>query len=268
MISGRCWAIERTPVNSGSLPLLLFGADGNSGGRRLLLLLRYVPASPSAGDMIMTGSLKAYAPVLAWRLGTTPAALYERQRTLVRDVILHHPGGRGPGSGVQLVPYQVALLLLAVLATDSLTETGKKVKILAKAKSTADNGICPLTGESTFAEAVARVLDPTCDHWRGIVSITVHRTEGIGVISYNEALRSGGSVFAGPKQRGQLGAPTRLRVDATLTRDLIIAIAIDLKKDAETEQRARAAALEGVAGSEQRIRPHGRRRRSVKQPRL
>ncbi len=113
---------------------------------------------------------------------------------------------------------------------------------------------------------VARVLDMTRDHWRGIVSIKVHRTEGIGVISYNEALRS--SVFAGRKQRGQLWTPTRLKVDATLTRDLIIDIATDLKKGAEAEQRARAAALEGVAGSEQRIQPHRRRRRSVKQPRL
>lgn len=215
----------------------------------------------------MTGSLKAYAPVLAWRLGTTPAALYERQRTLVRDGTLHHPGGRGPGSGVQLGPYHVAILLLAVLATDSLVETGGKVRVLAKAKSTADNCICPLTGESTFAEAVARVLDPTCDHWRGIESITVHRTDGIGVISYKEALRGGGSVFAGPKQRAQLRAPTRLRVDAILTRDLIIAIAIDLKKGAETEQRARAAALEGIAEPEDHMRPDGDRRHG-KNPRL
>jgi hypothetical protein len=139
-------------------------------------------------------------------------------------------------------------------------ETGEKVRILAKAKSTADNGICPLTGESTFAEAVARVLDPTRDHWRGILSITVRRTEGIGVISYKEALRSGGSVFEGPKQRAQLWAPTRLRVDATLTRDLIIDIATDLKKGAETERRARAAALEGVAESEDQMRPDGDRR--------
>ncbi len=214
----------------------------------------------------MAGSLKAYASILARHLGTTPAALYERQRALVRDGILEHVKGRGPGSGVQVGPYQVALLLLAVLATDSLMETGEKVRILATAKSFAKGAICPLTGESTFVAAVARVLDMTRDHWRGIVSIKVHRTEGIGVISYNEALRS--SVFAGRKQRGQLWTPTRLKVDATLTRDLIIDIATDLKKGAEAEQRARAAALEGVAGSEQRIQPHRRRRRSVKQPRL
>lgn len=228
-----------------------------------------VPLGTFLGRIIMAGSLKAYVPVLAWRLGTTPAALYERQRTLVRDGILPHRGGRGPGSGVQLGPYQVALLLLAVLATDSLTETGEKVRILATAKSNAKGAICPLTGESTFVAAVARVLDPTCDRWRCIKDgITVHRTECMGVISYKEALRRGDSIFAGPKQRGQLWAPTRLRVVATLSRALIIDIATDLKKDAETEQRARSAALEGVAGSEQGIRPHGRRRRSVKQPRL
>jgi hypothetical protein len=206
----------------------------------------------------MIGSLKAYAPVLAARLGTTPAALYERQRTLVRDGILHHPGGRGPGSGIQLGPYPVALLLVAVLATDSLVETGEKVRILAKAKSLADNGICPLTGEATFAEAIARVLDPTWDHWQGIVNVAVHRTDSAGVISYSEGMRSGASSFAASKQRVQ--APTRLRVDATLTRDLIIAIRTDLKKAIETEQRVRSAALEGISGSEDHMRPDGRRR--------
>jgi len=215
----------------------------------------------------MAGSLKAYAPFLARRLGTTPAALYERQRALVRDGILEHAEGRGPGSGVQVGPYQVALLLVAVLATDSLSETSEKVRILAKAKSILDDGRCPLTGERTFVEAVARVLDMTRDHWRGIVSIKVHRTEGIGVISYNEALRSGDSVFAGPKQRAQLWAPTRLKVDATLRRDLIIDIGTDLKTGAETEQRARAAALEGIADSEDQMRPDGNRRHG-KNPRV
>jgi hypothetical protein len=214
---------------------------------------------------MMIGSLKAYAPILAGRLGTTPAALYERQRTLVRDGILHHPGGRGPGSGIQVGPYPVALLLVAVLATDSLVETGDKVRILAKAKSLADNGICPLTGKSTFAEAVARVLDPTWDHWQGIVNVAVHRTDATGVISYKEGMRGGASSFAAPKQRAQ--APTRLRVDATLTRDLIFAIRSDLKKAVDTEQRVRSAALEGIAGSEDHIRPNGGRRhnRNLKQ---
>jgi hypothetical protein len=217
----------------------------------------------------MAGSLKAYVPLLARRLGTTPAALYERQRALVRDGILGHVEGRGPGSGVQVGPYQVALLLVAVLATDSLSETGDKVRVLATAKSIAKGAICLLTREPTFVEAVARVLDMTRDYWRNTVSIAVRRTTGSASITYSDKLRSGVSVFeAQIPHDAQLRAPTSLKVDATLTRDLVIAIASDLKKIAESGRRGRSAALEGVAGSEQRIRPHGRRRRSVKQPRL
>jgi hypothetical protein len=217
----------------------------------------------------MAGSMKAYTPLLAWRLGTTPAALYERQRALVREGMLEQSEGRGPGSGVQVGPYQVALLLVAVLATDSLSETEDKVRILATAKSIAKGAICPLTGESTFVEAVARVLDMTRDDWQRIVSISVRRTTGSGSITYRDSRHSGASVFAAQiPHDAQLRAPTSLKVDATLTRDLVIAIASDLTKIAESGRRGRSAALEGVAGSEQRIRPHGRRRRSVKQPRL
>ena len=131
------------------------------------------------------------------------------------------------------------------------------MRILAKAKSLANNGSCPLTGESTFAQAIARVLDPMWDDWQGIVNVAVHRTDATGVISYKEGMRAGASSFAGPKQRAQ--TPTRLRVDATLTRDLIFAIKTDLKKAVDTEQRVRSAALEGIAGSEDHIRPNGRR---------
>ena len=208
----------------------------------------------------MAGSLKAYAPFLARRLGTTPAALYERQRALVRDGILGHVEGRGPGSGVQVGPYQVALLLVAVLATDSLSETGDKVRVLATAKSIAKGAICPLTGESTFVEAVARVLDMTRDYWRNTVSIAVRRTTGSGSITYSDKLRSGVSVFAAQIPRdAQMPAPTSLKVDATLTRDLIIAIASDLEKIAGSEQRNRSAALQRTEESEERIRRHGQR---------
>jgi hypothetical protein len=206
----------------------------------------------------MAGSLKAYAPRLAWRLGTTLAALYERQRALVRDGLLDQSEGRGPGSGVQVDPYSVALLLVAVLATDSLSETTEKVRIFAPAKST--DGHCTLTGEPTFVEAVALVLDMAHQHWRKIVNITVHRTTGFSAIKYkNDNLGSTDSIFAAQVQAdAKLRAPTKLIVDAILTRDLIIDIARDLKEIAESEQRNRSAALQRTEESE-RIRRHGRR---------
>jgi hypothetical protein len=217
----------------------------------------------------MAGSLKAYAPRLAWRLGTTPAALYERQRALVRDGLLDQSEGRGPGSGVQVGPYPVALLLVAVLATDSLSETAEKVRIFAPAKSTAVGGLCPLTGKQTFVEAVARVLDRRQPHWRKIESITVRRTSGHGVIASGDSLSHTDSIFAARGQAdAKLRAPTKLIVDAILTRDLIIDIARDLKEIAESEQRARSAALQRTPESEQRSRRRGRTTGRAKARRL
>jgi len=227
-----------------------------------------VPLGPFLGRTVMASSLKAYAPLLARRLRTTPAALYERQRALVRDGILEQSAGRGPGSGVHAAPYPVALLLVAVLATDSLSETAEKVKIFAPAESTEADGHCTLTGEPTFVEAVASVLDRGKPHWRKIQSITVRRTSEDGVIAYGDNLSHTDSRFAAQVPLdAKLRASTSLVVNAMLTRDLIIDIANDLKEIAESEQRARSAALQRTPKSEQRIRgrarktgrPHGRR---------
>ena len=209
----------------------------------------------------MASSLKAYAPLLAWRLGTTPAALYERQRALVRDGILEQSEGRGPGSGVHAAPYSVALLLVAILATDSLSETAEKVKIFAPAKSAAADGHCTLTGEPTFVEAVALVLDMARQHWRKIVDITVSRTTGFSAIKYeNNNLGSTDSIFAARvRANAKLRASTKLIVNAILKRDLIVAIAGDLKKLAESEQRNRSAALQRTEESEELIRRRGQR---------
>ena len=201
----------------------------------------------------MASSLKAYVPQLAWRLGTTPAALYERQRALVRDGMLEHTGGRGPGSGVQVGPYPVALLLIAVLATDSLSETAEKVRILAAAKATTADGLCPLTGERTFVEVVARVLDRGQPHWRKIMSITVRRTSGHGIIECRDNFSHTSSIFAATMPiDAKLRASTRLVVNAMLTRDLVIDIATDLKKIADSEKHNRSDALQTKPQPEQR----------------
>ncbi len=149
-------------------------------------------------------------------------------------------------------PYPVALLLVAVLATDSLSETAEKVRIFATAKSTEASGLCPLTGEQTFVEAVARVLDRG-QHWRTIQSITVRRTSGHGVIAYGDSLSHTDSIFAAQVPvDATLRASTRLVVNAMLTRALIIDIASDLKKRAESEQRIRSAALQTNVVSKKR----------------
>ena len=89
-------------------------------------------------------SLKSLIPLLAQTLETTPAALYERQRALVRAGLIAAEPGRGPGSGVRATPHSVAMLLLSLLATGSLSETEKQTKALANLKS--KDG-CPITGK-------------------------------------------------------------------------------------------------------------------------
>jgi hypothetical protein len=219
--------------------------------------------------MIMTGSLKAYASLLAWRLGTTPAALYERQRALVRDGMLDQSEGRGPGSGVQVGPYPVALLLVAILATDSLSETAEKTRLFATAKASTADGLCPITREQTFVEAVARVLDSGQSHCQKIKSITVGRTSGHGVIAFEDKLSHTDSIFAAQVPIGaKLRASTRLDVSAMLTRGLIREIASDLKKIAESDQRSRSADPQTKHASENRVTSRLRRRKSSSRRRL
>ena len=101
-------------------------------------------------------SLKSMTPTLARWVGVTPASLYERQRALVRAGLLYAKPGRGPGSGVRATPESVAMLLIALLATGSLSETDEQTTLLAKL--TSETKRCPLTGQRTFAGALSEVL--------------------------------------------------------------------------------------------------------------
>jgi hypothetical protein len=78
-------------------------------------------------------SLKAFAPVLAATLGTTPAAIYERQRALIREKLLPAPTGRGRGHGLPATPETVAMIIIAMMATDNLSDTDSRVRKLARA---------------------------------------------------------------------------------------------------------------------------------------
>ena len=81
----------------------------------------------------MAPSLRSYLFKLSELLGLTPIALYERQRELVRAGLLHAEGTRGPGAGVRLSPEAVAVLLISVLATDSLSEVAERTREIAGA---------------------------------------------------------------------------------------------------------------------------------------
>ncbi|TWI73634.1 hypothetical protein IQ16_01772 [Bradyrhizobium huanghuaihaiense] len=116
-------------------------------------------------------SLTSFLPDLVPIFGISEQAIYERQRALVRIGMLAAPKGRGRGSGVEATPGTVARLLVAVLATDNLSDTDERVHKLALAPFTATDkrasksggakwDRCPWTGAQTFVDALAFLLSP------------------------------------------------------------------------------------------------------------
>jgi len=149
-------------------------------------------------------SLKGFIPTLAKLVGMTPAALYERQRALVRAGLLQVKRGRGPGSGVRLTADTVALLLIAVLATDSLSDTEEKARTVAKLTSAR----CSLTGTNTFEAALAAIL-ASSDLSKRVRSISVTRTGPTADIYYqgvsDSPEGSPRSSFGTPRERRLTG---------------------------------------------------------------
>lgn len=147
-------------------------------------------------------SLKAFIPLLSDALQLTPDVLYEKQRALVRAGLLKNSKGRGPGSGVRLTPDAVAMLLIAVLATDSLSEVEKAARLLAKAKrdsSSSDTKPETLGGAETFKAALINMLSSDEIAAEATV-VRVHR--GDGWACFFDGTPDGGTMadfFAGKK---------------------------------------------------------------------
>jgi hypothetical protein len=157
----------------------------------------------------------------------TPAALYERQRALVRARLLQAKSGRGPGSGVRLTADTVALLLIAVLATDSLSDTEEKARAVANLRSLR----CSLTGTNTFGAALAAILASN-DLSKRVRSISVTRTGPTAEIDYQRVSDpldvSPRSSFGTPRERrltgiiigGQIRAETLNAITEALLKQL------------------------------------------------
>jgi hypothetical protein len=103
-------------------------------------------------------SLKSFLMAFMTAVNMHHAALYERQRALVRHGILKPVPGRGPGSGVELSSYSVATLLIACAAAPSLSDVDDRIADYCNASPPHDE-ICPLTGKKTFREAVQAILE-------------------------------------------------------------------------------------------------------------
>jgi hypothetical protein len=137
-------------------------------------------------------SLKAFAPLLAVRLSTTPAAMYERQRALIRARVLPPPIGRGRGNGLPATAETVALMIIAVMATDNLSDTDDRVLKLAEAKFDASyrEGGCMLTGAPNFKTALAAILRTT-ELAASVRSISVSRNQLSAEIFFERGARRG-----------------------------------------------------------------------------
>ena len=101
-------------------------------------------------------SLSSIIPEIAPFLELTPAALYERQRALVRLKLLPKPDGRGRGSGAELTSNNLAALVISVLAARTLSEVDRRVVHLCDAKL--EDGVDDPNMAKTFRSAVAALL--------------------------------------------------------------------------------------------------------------
>jgi hypothetical protein len=108
-------------------------------------------------------SLKAFTPMLAGALGMTPAAMYERQRALIRANVLPAPVGRGRGHGLPANAETVAWMIIAAMVTDNLSDTDDRVQKLANANFREvvrrERTGCGLTRKRIFRDALVAILN-------------------------------------------------------------------------------------------------------------
>ncbi|WP_156179617.1 hypothetical protein [Bradyrhizobium sp. LTSPM299] len=140
-------------------------------------------------------SLKSFIPLLPDVLGLSEYALYERQRALVRGGLLTATKGRGPGSGVKATPENVAMLIISVLATDSLSDVVAHTNEVSKAIRHKSQSADALPTVRTFRSAVVHCLSSDDDEITWIQVFRQPRTAAVG-------LKSGGSIQFGQASLG------------------------------------------------------------------
>ncbi|WP_407531008.1 hypothetical protein [Methylobacterium oryzisoli] len=168
----------------------------------------------------MSSSLKSFIPGMARLLGTTPAALYERQRALMRAGVLHADSGRGPGSGVRSTSASVTLLLVAVLGSDNLSHAAEHTKKIDEAKIVEDRG--REMRHSEFGLTLHNILAFERDR-KYVEGITIARNCARAEIRYLIDGFEFTHVFSGDE-----GEPP-IRIDATISRTTLEALASDLR---------------------------------------
>jgi hypothetical protein len=153
-------------------------------------------------------SLKAFLPRVAEYVGMSSAALYERQRALVRCGILKGKEGWGPGSGVKLSADALAALLASLMVTDNLSEVDDRVRLLLEAPPTEGTK----TKAKTFGDALSIILSsPDTQSWKIEVErsgLTAGIRKGKKSTFFASAKSVGSYIFKGDWESGPLIPPS------------------------------------------------------------
>lgn len=139
----------------------------------------------------MIGGLKSYLPRLAEIVGSTPAALYERQRALTRLGLLTAQEGRGPGSGIKLSADSLAVMTISLLATENLSEVDKRMVRLCNARPV-EGSSCAITGAKSFRQAVTILLsDPSFSReGERLIGFSVEQYQAASIAYFEKGTKS------------------------------------------------------------------------------
>ena len=195
-------------------------------------------------------SLNKFLPQISGFLNVTPAALYERQRQLVRLGILTAEKGRGPGSGVKLSADGVAALIVALLATDNLSDTNDQIRLFLDSRPLVKSA---KIGAKTFGEVLAEfLLSPK--KLPDLESIEVHRSMRLAQIWFMRGKKLSHTTFATPRARDFI-LPA-IDVKASVGKNTLFSVSLALTTalgNQEKERRPRAIrrAAKALASSTQ-----------------
>jgi hypothetical protein len=168
-------------------------------------------------------SLNKFLPQISGFLNTTPAALYERQRQLVRLGILRAEKGRGPGSGVKLSADGVAALLVALLVTDNLSDTNDQIRLFLDSRPLVKSA---KIGAKTFGEVLAEfLLSP--QKLPDLEFIEVHRSIRLAQIWFMRGKKYSHTIFATPRARDFI-LPGGIDVKASVGKNTLFSISLAL----------------------------------------
>jgi hypothetical protein len=180
-------------------------------------------------------SLNKFLPQISGFLNTTPAALYERQRQLVRLGILTAEKGHGPGSGVKLSADGVAALLIALLATDNLSDTNDQIRLFLDSRPNDQIRLFldsrPLVksakiGAKTFREVLAAfLLSPK--KMPDLEFIEVHRSMLLAQIWFMRGKKFSHTTFATPRPRDFV-LPGGIDVKASIGKNTLFSVSLAL----------------------------------------